>query len=385
MSPRDNQVVREEIDKMLEAGIIRPGNSPWTFPVVIAKKKDELPRFCVDYRLINARIKPSRWPIPLIDEIFDDLHGSIIYTLLDFFSGYWKIKMEEALKDVTAFTTRYGNFRFEVMPFGLINAPSTFQKMMDDILKDLPFARAYLDDVVIFSKSMDDHMRHVSAVFDRISSHSLRLRVSKCVFCQEKVHLLGHVVTPNGIEVDPEKVKAVSDAPAPTDKTGVRSFIGLAGYYRRFIRDFAHITVPLHALTSPKTPFGWTEEASEAFLRLKEALTTAPVLAFPDFDLPFIVETDASSRAVGAVLAQKQEGRIHSIQYASRSLNSAEKNYSACEREAVAVIFALRKFRIFLLSGHRFDLVTDHQALRYALEKKDVHGLIARWLDFLAE
>ena len=370
---------------MLEEGIIRPVKSPWAFPVVIATKKDVLPRFCVDYRLLNARIKPILWPISLIEEIFNDLQGSIIYILLYFFSGYWKIKMEEALKDVTAFTTRYGNFRFEVMPFGLINAPSTFQKMMDDILKDIPFARAYLDDVVIFSKSMDDHMRHVSAVFDRISSHRLRLLVRKCVFCQEKFHLLCHVVTPNGIEVDPEKVKVVSDAPAPTDKTGVRSFVGLAGYYRRFIRDFAHITVPLHALTSPKSPFGWTEEACEAFLRLKEALTTAPVLAFPDFDLPFIVDTDASSRAVGAVLAQKQEGRIHPIQYASLSLNSAEKNYSACEREAVAVFFALRKFRIFLLSGQRFDLLTDHQALRYALEKKDVHGLIARWLDFLAE
>ena len=385
MSPRDNEIVREEIDKMLKAGIIRPADSAWAFPVVIATKKDGGPRFCVDYRLLNARMVASRWPIPLIEEIFDELKGAVVYTLLDFFSGYWQFKMEEELKDFTTLTCRFGNFSFNVMPFGLMNAPSTFQKTMDDILKGLPFARAYLDDVIIYSESMEEHMAHLSTVFELIASYQFRLRVTKCVFCQDEVELLGHIVSKEGIRTDPSKIKSVRDAPTPTDKTGVRSFLGLAGYYRRFIKNFAGISAPLHPLTSPKTRFEWTPEAEEAFKTLKNALTSAPVLGYPDFDLPFIVETDASSHAVGAVLAQKQGGRVHPLQFASRSLNSAEKNYSACGREAVAVIFALRKFRVFLLSSHRFDLVTDHQALRHAFAKKDIHGRLARWMDFLAE
>ena len=342
MPPRDNQTVREEVEKMLRAGIVKHANSAWSFPVVIARKKDGSPRFCVDYRQLNERIKPSRWPIPHIEEIFDELRGSHVFTTLDLFSGYWQIKMEESQKDITTFATRWGNFRFEVMPMGLINAPSTFQRMMDEILKDIPFARAYLDDVVVFSTSMEQHLEHLSVVLRHLAGHELRLRITKCFFCQDSVELLGHIVSAEGIRTDPKKVQAVKDAPVPMDKTGIRSFLGLVGYYRRFISGFADISIPLHALTSPKVPFNWTEEAQEAFEKLKEALTTAPVLAFPDFELPFIVETDASAVAVGAVLAQKQKGRVHPIQFASRSLGKAERNYSACEREAIGAIFALR-------------------------------------------
>ena len=385
MSPRDNQTVREEIDKMLRAGIIVPADSAWAFPVVIVAKKDGSPRFCIDYRILNGRIKPSRWPIPHIEEIFDDLRGAVIFTTLDLFSGYWQIQMEESHKDITTFTTRFGNFRFEVMPMGLINAPSTFQKMMDGLLKDIPFARAYLDDVVIFSASLEDHLEHLQVVLTLLAGFNLRLRVAKCFFAQPQVELLGHIVDKEGVHTDPKKIKAIKEAPTPTDTSGVRSFLGLAGYYRRFIRNFADHAKPLHEMTSPKVTFRWTPEAQKAFDNLKEALTSSPVLAFPNFEAPFVVETDASAIAVGAVLAQKQGGRLHPIQFASRSLNSAERNYSACEREAVGVIFALRKFRLFLLSEHRFDLVTDHQALRYAFAKKDVHGRLARWMNFLAE
>lgn len=384
-SPRDNTIIRDEIDKMLKAGIIKPATSSWSFPVVIATKKDGKPRFCVDYRMLNQRIKPSRWPIPHIEEIFDELKGSRLFTTLDLFQGYWQVKMAEACKEHTTFVTRYGTFSFEVMPFGLINAPATFQKMMDHILRDLPFARAYLDDVVIHSKTLEEHLEHLQLVFERLRQHQLKLRVEKCSFCSENVELLGHVVTSDGVKTDPKKIEAVREAPVPQDRGAVRSFLGLAGYYRRFIRDFAGISAPLHAATSTKVPFAWTKEAQNAFSTLKNALTSAPLLAFPDFEAPFIVETDASATAVGAILAQKQDGLVHPIQYASRTLNDAERNYSACEREALAVIFALRKFRIYLLSSQPFELITDHQALRYAFMKKDVHGRLARWLDFLAE
>ena len=386
MAPKHNEFIRKELDNLLDAGIIVPVSSAWSFPVVIASKKDGTPRFCVDYRSLNRVMKADRWPLPRIEEIFDDLQGCSVFTTLDLFSGYWQVRMAEACKEMTTFVTRYGTFQFEVMPFGLMNAPSTFQRMMDVVLQGLPFARVYIDDVVVFSRSAQEHMGHLKEIFQRLQNCGLKVKLSKCYFAQSRVHLLGHQVDAEGIRVDEEKIMAIRNAATPTTKTELRSFLGLAGYYRRFIKGFAEISSVLHAATSGKGNISFTKEMEDAFRTLKQKLTSPAVLDFPDFNQPFIVETDASCLSLGAVLAQKKEdGKVHPIQYASRTMTDAEKKYSTCEREALAVIFALKKFRVYLLSSIPFTIITDHQALRYTFQKNDVHGRLARWLDFLAE
>lgn len=384
--PKHNEVVREELEKMEKAGIITPSVSAWSFPVVIATKKDGKPRFCVDYRLLNKVMKADKWPLPKMEEIFDDLEGNKVFTTLDLFSGYWQVRMAAHCKEKTTFVCRYGTFQFEVMPFGLMNAPSTFQRMMDGIFRGLPFLRVYLDDVVVFSNSLSSHADHLLQVFGLIADNGLKLKIAKCAFAQSQTRLLGHVISGAGIKVDPEKITIILNTPELRNVTELRSFLGLAGYYRRFIPKFAEVSASLHAATSSKLKFQFSDEMREAFVELKEKLTSPPLLALPDFDEPFVVETGASSIAVGAVLPQKKEdGKIHPIQYASRTMTSTEKNYSACEREALAVIFALKKFRVYLLSTQKFTLITDHQALQYAFKKKYIHGRLARWLDFLAE
>lgn len=386
MAPKHNVLVKEEVEKMLRAGIIRPISSAWSFPVVIATKKDGKPRFCVDYRLLNARMKGDRYPIPKPIEIFDDMKGAVVYTGFDFFTGYWQFLMTTFCQELTTFICRYGTFAFKVMPFGLMNAPSTFQRAMDMILKDLPFVRVYLDDIIIFSLNLRDHLRHIKIVLNRIMKYNLKLKISKCSFAQDEVDLLGHIVSAEGVRVDPKKIEKIQAIETPSSATELRSFLGLAGYYRRFIKGFADISATLHAGTSVKRKFEWSKEMEDAFQNLKKALVSPPVLAYPDFDKPFIVETDASKVGVGAVLAQKgKDGKVHPIQYSSRTMTKSERNYHACERESLAVIFALRHFRVYLLSTEPFTLISDHQSLKDTFKKKDIHGRLARWLDFLAE
>ena len=386
LSPKDNEEVYTEVQRMLHGGVIVPSSSNWSFPTVIARKQDGGPRFCVDYRRLNDRMKSDVYPIPNMEEIIEDMQGYKIFSTIDLFSGYWQIPMRKEFKDLTTFTCKYGTYRFEVMPFGLKNAPATFQRMMSKLLKDVPFARVYLDDVVIFSKNAKDHASHVAQVLEIIHQANLKLKLKKCCFFQRRVELLGHYVSGDGVEVDATKTDRIAKAPTPSSKSELRSFLGMCSYYRRFIKGFARVASPLHAGTTPKNTFKWNDEMEEAFNKLKERLCSPPILAYPNYEKQFFVETDASSVAVGAVLAQKDEkGSLHPVQFASRTMSAHERNYSVCEKEALAVIFALKKFRIYLLSNKKFKLLTDHQALKYAFKKKDVHGRLARWLDFLAE
>ena len=292
---------------MLEAGIITSSSSAWSFPGVIVSKKDGNPHFRVDYRTPNQRMKADRCSLPKIEEIFDDLEGSAYFTSLDLFSGYWQIRMAQQCKEMTTFVCCYGTYKFEVMPFGLMNAPSTLQRIMDTIVRGLPFVRVYLDDVFVFSKTLEEHLRHLQQVFDVIDEAGLKLNLSKCSLAQAEIKLLGHVVDKRGIVVDPSKVEVIRNAPTPTTTTGLRSVLGLAGYYRRFICKFADIAAVLHAATSGNGRLKWTEEIQEAFDELRIKLTSPPVLAYPDFEKPFVLETDASSVSVGAVLAQKKK------------------------------------------------------------------------------
>ena len=345
LPPRHNEVVREELRKMLEAGIITPSVSAWSFPIAIASKKDGKLRFCVDCRTFKRRMKAYRWHLPNMEEILDDLEGSSVFTTLALFSGYWQVRMAENFKEKTTFFCRFGTFQFELMPFGLMNAPFTFQRMMDQLFRELVFVSFFLDDVVLFSRTVKEHISHLEDVFKVIDASGLKLKVAKCR--QSQTRLLGHIVSGDSVKVDPETFSAIKREKEQSNVTELRSILGLAGYHRRFIPEFAEISAPLHEATSTKRIFKWTAEMLEAFEKLKLKLTSPPVLTFPDFEKLYVVETDASSVAVGAVMAQRKEDRkVHPIQLASRTMTSAERKYYACEREALAVIFGLKKFRV---------------------------------------
>ena len=373
--------VDEMVEQMLDRGVIQPSRSPWGSPIVLVAKKDGSTRFCVDYRRLNAVTKMDVHPLPRIDDSLDLLAGSKYFTTLDLASGYWQVGMDRKSQEKTAFVTHSGLYEFRVMPFGLCNAPATFQRLMEAVLAGLArnVCVVYLDDILVMGATFAEHLVNLSRVLTRLREAGLRLKPTKCHLVQEQVEFLGHVVSATGVSADPEKVEAVKNYPIPTDLKKLRSFLGLASYYRRFIAQFSTVAGPLHALTHKDTPFEWSTACQSAFDTLKLLLTTAPVLAFPDFSQPFLLETDASGEGLGAVLAQRQEDQsVRPIAYASRTLLSHEKNYGISELEALAVVWSVKHFRIYLY-GHRCQVFTDHEALKSLLNTPHPSGKLARW------
>ena len=380
-------VVEREIQKMLEQGVIQHSTSPWSSPVVMVRKKDGAWRFCVDYRKVNAATRQDAYPLPRIDATLDSLSGSVYFTTLDLASGYWQVELEETAKETTAFSTPDGHFEFNVMPFGLTNAPATFQRLMECVLAGLTTHECliYLDDIIIFSTSFPDHLARLRGVLSRLREAGLKLKPSKCHFARKEVHYLGHVVSAIGVKPNPSKTAAVSSYPPPTNVKELRQFLGLANYYRRFIKDYSRIAEPLHQLTRKTSKgFRWTPACHDAFDELKLRLTTAPILTYPDFSKEFILHTDASATALGAVLCQEKEGVEHVIAYWSRQLNKPERNYSTIEREALATVAAIKEFYPYLY-GFPFKLFTDHNPLTALKGLKDVGGRLARWMIFLQQ
>lgn len=378
---------KTEIETMLKQGVIRPSNSPWSSPIVLVKKKDGSWRFCIDYRRLNTITHKDAYPLPRIDETLDSLSGAQYFTTLDLASGYWQVEVKEEHKEKTAFSTPFGHFEFNVMPFGLTNAPATFQRLMECVLAGLSPEECliYLDDVIIFSSSFIDHLKSLYNVLERLRSSGLRLKLKKCQFAKQQVLYLGHIVSSKGVQPDPKNTEAVILFPTPTDIKELRQFLGLTNYYRKFIKDYAKIANPLYELTR-KTARGyqWSSSCQESFETLKQKLVNPPVLVYPDFRVPFIVHTDASESAIGGILSQNQEGRERVIAYWSRQLQKSERNYSTIEREALAVISAVKEFYPYLY-GFNFTLVTDHNPLTTLKALKDVGGRLARWMLFLQQ
>ena len=381
------QEIQRQVDILLEKGVVEESVSPWSSPVLMVPKKDGSSRFCVDFRKLNSITKDQEYPIPRIDESLESLAGSKMFTTLDLASGYWQVEVEEEDREKTAFSTSQGHYQFLTMPMGLKGAPATFQHLMNLVLRGLHWSSVlvYLDDIIIFAPSFQEHQQRLREVFDRLREAGLKLKPSKCHFAQESVAFLGHIVSVNGIQTDPAKTERISSWPTPRSVEEIRSFLGLATYYRRFVENFSAIAAPLTNLTGKSVSYQWTDVEDTAFSLLKEKLCSDPVLAHPIFDESheFVIKTDASGVGIGAVLTQVQSGKERVIAYGSRKLNKAEQSYSVPEREALAVVWGVNHFRQFLYGRH-FTIITDHQPLTYLRTMKDPKGKFARWLNELS-
>lgn len=378
--------VEKQIEDMLKRGIIKPSASSWSSPIVLVDKKDGSKRFCVDYRLLNKHTVKDSFPLPSIAVSLDSLDGAKYFCTLDLASGYWQVPLDDDAKAKSAFVVPGGLYEFQVMPFGLCNAPSTFERLMENILVGLQWKilLVYLDDVIVFGSTIPEMIARLEMVLQRLRNANLKLKPKKCNLFQKEVLYLGHVVSAEGVKTDPTKVEAVKSWPTPSNPTEVRSFLGLASYYRRFVQKFSDVVKPLTNLTKKDQPFIWTGECEEAFAAMKESLTTAPILAYPRLEVGFILDTDASNFALGAVLSQEQEGRERVIAYASRTLNKAEQNYCVTRRELLAIVVFLKHFRHYLY-GQQVRVRTDHGALRWLLQFKNPEGQLARWLEVISQ
>jgi transposase InsO family protein len=366
LSPAERTKIREDVADMLEGGVIQPSRSAWGASVVLAKKKDGTLRFCVDYRKLNAATVRDVYPLPRIDDTLDKLGGARYFSALDLTSGYWQVEMEQEDKAKTAFITPDGLYEFNVMPFGLCNAPATFQRLMDSVLAPLGFeyVLVYLDDVMVFSRSFEDHLRHLRAVLTCVRDANLSVKLKKCNFAQLETVYLGHMISAEGVRPEAKKVEAIEALVPPTTVKGVRSFLGFLGFYRRFVKDFSRIAKPLTELTKKNQAWEWTPECEEAFKKLKQALMSEPVLANPDFTRQFVIRTDASFIGLGATLSQEYEGKLRPVAYASRILKPAETRYTATEVECLGMKWAINYFRPYVYGNH-FTLQTDHVALTW--------------------
>ena len=316
---------------MLEGGQIEPSDSPWASPVVLVTKKDGSTRFCVDYRRLNALTTKDTYPLPRIDDSLRLLGNQQWFSTMDLASGYWQVAMSPEAKRKAAFVTNEGLFQFRVMPFGLCNAPATFERLMDRVLRGMRWSRSlvYLDDVISFGGSVTEALTRLEEVLCRLSNFGLQLKAKKCTFMQTEVVFLGHIVGHTGLACDPAKLTAVRNWHAPDKFKGVRQFVGFVGYYRRFVKDFAELAEPLVALTRKGVPFVWTDRQQTALEALKACLVCTPILGSPMEDGRFVLDTDASLFAVGGVLSQLQkEGKVV-IGYASRSLRLSQRRYFA--------------------------------------------------------
>lgn len=384
MSPYMTKILNSELDDMLKLGVVEPSHSPWSSPVLLVKKSSGEYRFCFDGRPLNEVTKHDSYPLPHIDRILNLLRDAKYISSIDLRKAFWQIPLDEASKEKTAFSVvGRGLFHFTVMPFGLCNASQTQQRLVDAIFgpKYEPKIFAYLDDVIITSSTFEEHVQLLSEVIELLKEANLTINLKKCEFFKTSLKFLGFVVGSNGLSTDPEKVSSIVNYPRPTNVTEVKRFLGLCSWYRRFISNFSTLVAPLSDLTKgkkKKQPISWSSEAEASFLKIKEALVSAPILSQPDFSKPFTIQSDASDTGLGGILTQFLDGEERVIAYASRSLSRAERNYSVTQRECLGVLFCTEKFRPYI-EGTRFTVITDHHSLLWLNNLKNPTGKLARW------
>jgi hypothetical protein len=374
------------LTSMLRNNIIRPSFSSWASPPVLVRKKDGSVRWCIDYRRLNDVTVKDVFPLPLIEQCLDTLSGHSWYSSLDMASGYWQLEIEEEDKPKTAFITKFGLFEHNRMAFGLCNAPATFQRAIQLVLSGLLWkkALAYIDDVIVLGQTFGDNIANLREVLDRFRDHDLKLKPRKCHLFRRQVEFLGHTVSEEGIAVDPAKVEKVVTWPIPKNVTELQSFMGFINYHRNHLQGLADVAQPLYALAQGKRDFEWLPSHTDIFKQLKDALVTAPVLAYPRIEGRFVLDTDASDVAIGAVLSQEQDGELKVISYASNSLSMAQRNYCTTRKELLAVVLFTRHFRHYLL-GRPLVVRTDHGSLTWLLRFKQINVQLARWLEELSQ
>ncbi|KAJ9539016.1 hypothetical protein OSB04_031749 [Centaurea solstitialis] len=382
LAPSEMQELSNQLQELLDKGFIRPSSSPWGAPVLFVKKKDGSFRMCIDYRELNKITIKNRYPLPRIDDLFDQLQGATYFSKIDLRSGYHQMRVREEDIAKTTFRTRYGHYEFLVMPFGLTNAPAVFMDLMNRVCRPYldKLVIVFIDDILIYSRSKEDHEHHLRVILELLKAEQLYAKFSKCEFWIREVHFLGHVVNKEGIHVNPAKVEAVKKWEAPKTPTEIRQFLGLAGYYRRFIANFSKIAQSLTTLTQKDKKFVWGEKQEEAFQTLKQKLCNAPILALPEGTDNFVVYCDASHQGLGCVLMQIEKV----IAYASRQLKVHEKNYTTHDLELGAVVFALKIWRHYLY-GTKCTIFTDHKSLQHILDQKMLNMRQRRWVELLSD
>ncbi|GJT26250.1 putative nucleotidyltransferase, ribonuclease H [Tanacetum coccineum] len=382
LAPSEMKELSEQLKELSDKGFIRPSSSPWGAPVLFVKKKDGSFRMCIDYRELNKLTVKNRYPLPRIDDLFDQLQGSSVYSKIDLRSGYHQLRVREEDIPKTAFRTRYGHYEFQVMPFGRTNAPAVFMDLMNRVCKPYldKFVIVFIDDILIYSKNKKEHEEHLKIILELLKREELYAKFSKCEFWIPRVQFLGHVIDSEGIHVDPAKIESIKDWTSPKSPTEIRQFLGLAGYYRRFIEGFSKIAKPMTKLTQKKIKFEWGDKQEAAFQLLKQKLCSAPILALPEGSEDFIAYCDASKKGLGAVLMQREKV----ISYASRQLKIHEKNYTTHDLELGAVVFALKIWRHYLY-GTKCTVFTDHKSLQHILDQKELNMRQRRWLELLSD
>lgn len=386
LAPAEMEILKERIKELIAMGHIRPSSSPWGAPVLFVKKKDGTLRMCVDYRALNKLTIRNEFPLPRIDELFDALHGAKFFTALDLDTAYHQIRITPEDIPKTGFICPQGHYEFLVMTFGFTNAPATFQTLMTQIFYPHlgKFVTVYLDDILIFSKTLPEHVQHLKTVLQILRDNKLYAKEKKCTFAQTSTHYLGHIVDSEGLHTDPAKTRSIQEWPAPTNPHEIRIFLGMCNYYRKFIPHYADLAAPLNELLRKDQTWTWTPNEQLAFETLKQRLQTTPVLSLADPTLPYRVETDCSDKAIGAVLKQKLDNKWHPIAYESRKLNKHELNYPIHEKELLALVHALRTWRHYLLGLH-FEAYTDHQSITYLLTQPQLSQRQVRWTELLAD
>ena len=405
LNPHLQEVVRVEVLKLLQAGIIYPiSDSTWVSPTQVVPKKsgvttvknekgEELStrlttswRVCIDYRRLNEVTRKDHFPLPFIDQLLERVYGHPFYCFLDGYSRYFQIEIAPEDQEKTTYTCPFGTYAYRRMPFGLCNAPATFQHCMLSMFSDMVerIMEVYMDDITVYGGDFEECLTNLEAIMQRCIEKNLVLNWEKCHFMVNQGIVLGHIISSSGIEVDKAKIDIISKLPPPTNVKTIRQFLGHAGFYRRFIKDFSKIAKPLYKLLEKDAKFSWEEECQKSFEELKFHLTTAPIVRAPNWQLPFEVMCDASDLAIGAVLGQREDGKPHVVYYASKTLNEAQRNYTTTEKELLAVVYALDKFRAYLV---RADIVIfkDHSALKYLLTKQNAKARLIRWVLLLQE
>lgn len=381
VSPKVLEAIISEIEQMLKDDVIEKSKSGWSNPIVMIKKADMTYRFCLDFRKLNAVTKKDAYPLPLMDSILNKLRNGRYISKIDLHKGFLQIPLHPDSRELTAFTVPgRGLFQFKRMPFGLTNSPATFQRLLDSLIgpEMEPYCFAYLDDIIIVTSTFEEHLDWLHRVLDKIKNAGLKINNAKCEFCTSQVRYLGFIVDEKGLSVDPDKLSPVVNYPVPRNIKELQRFLGMASWYRRFIAGYATIASPLNKLLSKKHSWKWEEDQQLAFEKLRVMLTEAPILSRPNFDETFVLQTDASNVGIGAVLTQTINNVEYVIAYASRSLTMAEQNYSTTEKECLAVVWAIQKFRGYL-EGYEFKVITDHSSLLWLDKLKNPTGRLARW------